>query len=255
VSGPRTPTAEDIAAIERVAFWWHAIDLGGGVLTPGIKGGGGDFMQRELEALKLPDLHGRSVLDIGAWDGFYSFAAERLGAGRVVALDHFAWEQPSLGGGSGFDIAHRILDSSVEKLHRDFMTCDVDALGRFDVVLFLGVLYHLEEPLTALRRLYALTGDVAVIETAAVDVPDRPDSPLLEFYPADELGGDATNWYAPNLPALHGMCRAAGFSRVETIAGPPPRPSRVRPPLTRRRGERPAGEPLVRYRATVHAYR
>jgi tRNA (mo5U34)-methyltransferase len=229
------------AQIDDVSFWWHGIDLGDGLVTPGVKGGGATFMHRELESLELPDLRGRSVLDIGAWDGFYSFAAERRGAARVVALDHFVWEDPERGEGRGFEVAHRALDSAVEKRHEDFMTTDLDSLGRFDVVLFLGVLYHLEAPLVALRRLRAVTRGVAVIETAAIAVLGHEDRPLAEFFPADELSNDPTNWWAPNLAALTGMCRAAGFAKVRVVQAP-----RARPPLRRHRVER--------YRAIVHAF-
>src|SRR5947209_8231120 len=71
------------------ALWWHSIDLGNGVVTPGHKPA--SVMNEELEALALPDLRGKAVLDVGAWDGFFSFAAERLGARRVVALDYYTW--------------------------------------------------------------------------------------------------------------------------------------------------------------------
>ncbi len=53
----------------------------------------------------MPDLHGKSFLDIGTWDGWFAFTAERLGASRVVALDHFVWDMPEYGKG-GFDLAH-----------------------------------------------------------------------------------------------------------------------------------------------------
>lgn len=68
--------------------WFHSIDLPSG-RTDGTKTA--EFLARELAALDLPDLSGKSVLDIGAWDGFYSFTAERLGATRVVSLDHHVW--------------------------------------------------------------------------------------------------------------------------------------------------------------------
>jgi hypothetical protein len=80
------------------------------------------------------------------------------------------------------------------------------------------VLYHLEEPLTAVRRVFELTapGGLCVIETEAMEIPGSGSRALVEFFPGDELNGDASNWWAPNAAALTGMCRAAGFSRVET---------------------------------------
>ena len=132
------------------------------------------------------------------------------------------------------------------------------ALGRFDVVIYLGVLYHMVEPLTALQRVRAVTGRVAVIETEGIHVPAYRDDLLLRFFAGDELHHDYGNWYATSERALHGMCRAAGFSRVETKVGPPPPP----PPLTgaRRiaRGVRnrisPPSQAMSRYRLVVHAF-
>jgi len=170
--------------IARVPFWWHSIEVGDGLVTPGIKTL--DFLERELASLHLPDLAGRTVLDVGAWDGFFSFTAEQRGASRVLALDHYVWQLdlatqqaywkrcleagqvPSpyhlvpgqcfpgaLPGKAGFDTAHRLRESRVEQMVADFMTVPPDEVGSFDVVLFLGVLYHLPDPLRALRRLAA----------------------------------------------------------------------------------------------------
>src|SRR3954454_18825307 len=75
--------------VAAIPYWFHSIDLGMGVVTPGFKSSRSH--RKELASFRLPDLRGKSVLDIGAWDGFYSFAAERLGAARVVALDHHVW--------------------------------------------------------------------------------------------------------------------------------------------------------------------
>ena len=233
--------------VETVPSWWHSIDLGDGVITPGHKGLDPGHMMRELEALRLPeDLSDWTVLDIGAWDGFYSFEAERRGASRVVALDHYAWEidrmdgdrrhPDTLPGRSGFDLAHRVLGSRVEPLVADISRLEPEQLGAFDLVLFLGVLYHLEDPLGAMRRVAALTRELAIIETAAIALgAEHEERPLWELYPADEFAGDPTNWWAPNLRAVHDLCRAAGFRRSETIVGP--------------RADGPA-----QYRAIVHAW-
>ena len=274
--------------------WWHSIDFGDGVCTPGYKTP--ERLAFEVEQMRLPDLHGKSVLDIGAWDGFFSFEAERRGAARVVALDHFVWclhtpkqhqyvqrcrdqgvtprpyeEVPEiwdpvgLPGKQGFDIAHTVLDSKVESMVADFMEADLDRLGTFDVVFFLGVLYHMKHPLLALERVARLTGEVAVVETEAIEVPGLEDRSLCEFYEGDELAGDVTNWWSPNLAALAGLCRAAGFSRVEptgaTEGGQPHDPPAVVPGRFRQRlrraeaAPRPPAGPPRRYRVTVHAYK
>ena len=151
---------------------------------------------------------------------------------------------------------------SVEAVHADFMTVDPDQVGRFDVVLFLGVLYHVREPLSALERVFRLTSEVAVIETEAIAVLGMPDATLIEFQESGALRGDYTNWFVPTEAALHALCKAAGFRRVVTRIGPPPR-SRLlksgarrmteRAPTDRR--SRESSHPAVtRYRIAVHAY-
>ncbi len=259
--------------------WYHSIDLGQGVVTPGVS-------RSSIPPAALPDFRGRSVLDIGAWDGYYSFLAERGGASRVVALDHYVWkldfaarqeywdccardgvlpdpgreaeflDHAGLPGRRGFDLAREALGSRVEPVVGDFMSMDLEPLGRFDVVLFLGVLYHLTEPFTALRRLRAVTRGLAVIETHAIQVSGHRNEPLLRFLAGDELNRDHTNWAELTEPALHGMCRASGFRRVETRVGPP-RPSL--PALALRRVRDVAGAATDRartrgWRIVVHAH-
>lgn len=238
--------------VASVPRWWHSIDLGRGVVTPGAKGaatpgGARAFMESELESLALPDMSGKTVLDIGALNGFYSFAAERLGASRVVALDYEEWAPRPDGspspGRAGFDVAATILGSKVEAVRGDLMTLDLAALGHFDVVLLLGVLYHLEEPLNGMRRVAELTTGMAVIESQAMSMPGADTHALFEFFPGAELNNDSTNWYVPNVAAIDGLCRAAGFASTRTIVGPPP--------------AQPGAEPHApqHYRAVVHAFR
>ncbi len=235
--------------VESVPFWWHSIDLGHGVVTPGHKST--ETLRGEFLALSLPDLSGKSVLDIGGWDGFFAFEAERRGASRVGVLDHYMWSMDAPGqqaywrrcmregiaprpyheteywhpealrGKRGFDLAREALGSSVEPIVTDFMTCDVATVGVWDVVLYLGVLYHMEEPLTALRRVAAVTGELAVVETEAVVVPAFEDEAMWRFFPSAELNGDVSNWWAPNRTALLGTLRAAGFATARATTGPP----------------------------------
>ena len=150
------------------------------------------------------------------------------------------WDPVGLPGKAGFDTAHRARNSRVEPVVGDFMSVDLSALGRFDVVFFLGVLYHLEEPLTGLRRLRQLTRELAVIETVATYIEGQAGRPLAEFFPFAELDGDVGNWWATNEAALHAMCRAADFSTVETVAAPPPEALEL-------------VDGVARYRIVVHA--
>ena len=279
-------TPQELQAQADTFGWYHTIDLGNGVVTKGIS-------VQETSAGVIPDVSGRSVLDIGAWDGKFSFAAERAGASRVVALDHYAWGvdfvargaywaeciangtlpdqsrdetdfwRPDLPGQRGFNFAKAALDSKVEPVVGDFQKVDLDELGVFDVVLYLGVLYHMKEPLTCLERLRAVTKEVAVIETEAVHIQGFDREVLMQFHAGSDLRVDFGNWYVPTIEALHNLCRAAGFSEVRTVIGPPPPPAGWEggPSLRQKVGSRvgglpipPASAPSLNYRAVVHAF-
>ena len=165
-----------------------------------------------LPFLGIPDdLSGKTVLDIGCWDGFFSFECERRGAKRVVASD--VWE--TMGRGA-FDFARTELGSDVEPVQASVYDLPGALNGeRFDLVLFLGVLYHLKHPLLGIEKVAEVTapGGLAVIETA-VDADALMDRPLMAFYPGDELNHDPTNWWAPNVPAVASMLGVSGFGDV-----------------------------------------
>lgn len=184
--------------------WWHQIELPDGSVTPGP-----DRSAEKLAALHLPDLSGKTVLDVGANDGYFSFAAERLGASRVLAVDTFAWRLP--GGKDGFEYARNALGSKVEDIEIEVLDVSPETVGKFDVVLFLGVLYHMRHPFLALERMANVTNELLVVETLVDMTHFR--SPAAAFYPG-ELLGEETNWWGPNPAAVLGMLRNVGFERV-----------------------------------------
>ena len=194
--------------------WYHTIDLGNGVVTAGV-----DNTPERLARIGMPaNLSGRSVLDIGAWDGFFSFEAERRHAARVVACDYYAWHGLGWGTGrgkAGFQLARAALNSRVEDLDVDVMDLAPERVGTFDLVLFLGVLYHLPNPLLALERIAAVTGSLLILETVVDMVGVR--RPAAAFYPGRELGDDPTNWWGPNHAAVRSMLSSVGFARVDVI--------------------------------------
>ncbi len=188
--------------------WYHRIGLGNGIITPGI-----DNSRERLDALELPDsLRGRTVLDVGAWDGFFSFEAERRGAARVLATDSFCWGGGGWGTKEGFDTARRILESRVEDLEIDVMELSPETVGVFDVVLFVGVLYHMRHPLLALERVAAVTADQLILDTHTAMTEET--RPLMLLYPDSELNNDATNWWGANPSAIEAMLRDVGFTRM-----------------------------------------
>jgi tRNA (mo5U34)-methyltransferase len=195
--------------------WYHTIDLGGGIVTRGV-----DDSPVRLTRVQLPEsLHGLTVLDIGAWDGFFSFECERRGAARVVAADHFSWHGPGWGTKAGFTLAREALASRVEDIDIDVMDLTPERVGTYDVVLFLGVLYHLRHPFLALERVSSVARDRLILETV-VDLVGF-NRPAMAFYPDGELNNDPTNWWAPNIPAVHGMLATLGFKEVATVTRSP----------------------------------
>jgi tRNA (mo5U34)-methyltransferase len=193
--------------------WWHPIDLGHGIVTPGAD----VHANARLVEIAMPaDLTGRSVLDIGAWDGFFSFEAERRGARRVLATDSFCWDGGGWGSKANFDLARRALRSHVEDKWIQVLDLSPEAVGVFDVVLFLGVLYHMKHPLLALERVASVTSD-HLIMTTQVDLLAIK-RPAMAFYPGTELNDDPTNWVGLNPAALFAMLELAGFKRVEILS-------------------------------------
>jgi tRNA (mo5U34)-methyltransferase len=247
--------------------WFHCIDLGGGVVTKGLKPV--DVIDREWDLFELGDLRGRSVLDIGGVDGGHAFHAELAGASPVAVLDHYvwsahadrygeiyraeiaegrvppaphdsaAWDPDSMPSRWRFDVARQVLGSNVRTMAFDFMDCDLRRVGKWDVVLYLGVLYHMEDPVRALRRVAAVTRQQTIIETEAIVVPGHP-QPLWRFFPQGEQNNDRTTLWAPNLGGLLGLVGLAGFRDSEVLVGEP----EIREGTT---------QAIQRYRAIVRA--
>jgi len=175
--------------------WFHTIDLGRGVVTPGV-----DDSPRKLARLDMPRvLSGLSVLDVGAWDGFFSFEAERRGARRVVAMDSYCWSGPGWGTQAGFNLARAALQSKVEDIELDVTELAPERVGTFDLVLFLGVLYHMKHPLLALAKVASVTAGQLILETEVDLLGLR--TPALAFYSRSQLNRDPTNWWGPTLDA------------------------------------------------------
>lgn len=208
----RSPEFADVEAVRAAIAnvnWYHRIDLGDGIVTPGV-----DDSDSRMAPLELPDdVSGRSVLDIGAWDGVFSFEMERRGADRVLATDSFCWGGEGWGTQEGFLTARRVLGSRVEDLEIDVMDLSPARVGTFDLVLFVGVLYHLRHPLLALERVASVTGEQLILDTHTAMTDEH--EPVMRFYPGTELNDDPTNWWGPNPPAVEAMLRDVGFRRIE----------------------------------------
>jgi tRNA (mo5U34)-methyltransferase len=222
-----TTTTDLQRRVDAIPYWYHRIELPDGVVTPG-------WAPLNAPSYRIPDdLSGKRVLDVGAWDGYWTFEALRRGAAEAVAIDDFsdflgkpqkvqrrAWDS--------FDLCREALGYGEDRCRRIEMTvydvAEAD-LGRFDVVFFFGALYHLRHPLLALDRLSAVCNDAIYVESAILDdySPLRGglgsgysgDQMVAEFYSGQQLGNNETNWWMPTLLTMVHMVHAAGFEHVE----------------------------------------
>lgn len=194
---------QDFASIR----WWHRIRLSPEIITPGEVMHGPDDGDWPTTRFGLPNnLRGKSVLDIGCWDGFFSFEAEKRGASRVVAIDVPRSSGGNWGGTAGFHFAKKALRSRVD--FHEMSIYDAPILGRFDVVLCYGLLNHLTDVLGAIRSLASVTapGGVCLIESAIA----LGEANYLEYRPG--FNNDPTNYFYPTLNCLRAMCEECGFS-------------------------------------------
>lgn len=206
--------------------WWHQIELAPGIVTPGDDS---NLMKLPiLDRIGLPrDLRKMRILDIGCSDGYFTFEMEARG-GDVMALEFVPATY------TGFETARTILGSRAQFVMDNVYNLNPETHGHFDVVLFMGVLYHLRKPLAALDAIRSVMrpGATLFVGTMLIDeyfaLPDGTIMtladlnpvlervPLWQAYPGDSLNGDFTNCFAPNRAALEAALREAQF-RVDAF--------------------------------------
>ncbi len=211
------------ASVTELGDWFHNIDLNGVWTAPSHALGDYPTKAWRYFARIVPsDLTGRSVLDIGCNAGFYSLEMKRRGAARVLGID---WDERYL---AQARFAANTLGLEIE--YRKLSVYDLASLGeRFDLVLFMGVLYHLRHPLLALDLIHEhAVADQMIFQTlerGSADIgavaPDydfeadsqfhQPDYPKLHFV-EHSYAGDPTNWWIPNRACTEAMLRNAGFN-------------------------------------------
>ena len=235
------PDPDAVAQVQR-ANWYHSFEVLPGLVTPGKMP---TNARKTLdERFRLPeDLTGKRALDSGALDGPYAFELERRGA-RVVAMDI---QDPDH---TGFNTAKRVRHSKVEYIQGSAYDLAKLTTGKFDIVCFFGVYYHMKHPLIAFEQIHSVLADdgVLLLEGECLlnhaEVPGSPrpvrsetvltiatsDLPLTLFY-ARTYKGDITNWFIPNLACVrqwleasalellsHGTAESHPFQRMFGVA-------------------------------------
>lgn len=200
--------------------WRHRINVGNGIVTPGR-----EDPSRELERLQLDSpMSGKSVLDIGCSDGYFSFACEQRGA-TVTAIDDFT-SSPNNDGINGFSIAAELLGSNAKFV--EMSVYDIDQLEQqFDVILLVNVLYHLRHPALALDKIYTKLAPGGTLHLKTYfhqDVRFRSAgfdfrrTPFARFFEDRELNNDPSNWWGLNSRCIEALLRSTGFTQIQKTA-------------------------------------
>lgn len=209
--------------IEQLGPWFHNIELRGIPTAPHhFLGNYPGSKWRKFEHAIPADLTGKTVLDIGCNAGFYSIEMKRRGAARVLGVD---FDEAYL---EQARFAAELAEADIE--FRKLSVYDVGALAeRFDIVIFMGVFYHLRHPLLALDLIREhVAGDMLIFQSmqrgsqdifpAREDydfweekIFDQPSFPKLHFI-EHRYANDPTNWWVPNRAATEAMLRSAGFA-------------------------------------------
>lgn len=179
--------------------WHHRFEIVPGIVTPGSYDPG--FL---LEKMNLPtDLSGRRVLDLGCSDGFFSLALARRGA-AVLCIDY----RPK--NVNGFGVMEAVTGLSFDYRQMNLYDVTRERLGTFDIVLFLGVLYHLPDMIRGLSVVESVCSDTVFLETHCATDLSGSDS-LARYHKEASLGFDGTNFWSPNPSCLADMLHDCGF--------------------------------------------
>lgn len=216
------PNTDDmiIEKINSVEHWYHQIEIKPGIVTPGINNSA-----KVLELLDIPpNCSGMKVLDIGTRDGFFAFEFEKRGA-EVVGVDYFPSDR------TGFKIAAELLNSKVTYIQDNIYNISKEKYGSYDIVLALGLIYHLRDPLGALDIIRDICENELYLETQVIDnaflLPNGnsvelnsishklEEIPIMQFYPKDSLNKDFSNYWAPNMKCMVDMLTETKFSIME----------------------------------------
>jgi len=216
---PETLSKQEILdGLAKLRPSWHSpIDLGHGIFTKDERAR--KRFARRLRLLRIPDdLRGKSVLDIGTWDGFFTWEFEKRGA-KVLALD--MWDEPAL---EQFLWVRRLKGSQVPYKRMDVFDLSPEGEGVFDLVFCAGVLYHLRYPLATLEKIRKCCKGQLILETVGMVPAFHNDFPMMAFFPGDEEAERLSRHWgisgAATVSWLKEALLSAGFQRVEVVHKP-----------------------------------
>lgn len=208
--------------VERVKGlnWYHSIDLEQGVVTPGKH----EPSPLVLRALDEIDFNSKHVLDVGCWDGLWSFEAERRGASSITSIDDITQRRvgniasTDEGLQATFRLAAEALGSKAE-YHPYMPVQRAEELGKkYDVILFLGVLYHLRDMMDALTTLRRLLNDGGILVLES-EVLLHTRARYASFHYKDVFKQDRSNWWVPTIACLEEMVASTACKHLKTITG------------------------------------
>ena len=188
-------------------WWWHSIELPDGIITDGHSVQHPEWIPEKL--------NGKTFVDVGAWDGYYSFLAEKRGA-VVTSIDDVDWSWGKIRTGkSGFDYAKLKLNSNVSEYVSNLYELSPKTVGVFDIVFCAGVIYHLKNPYEFCEVLRSITNEYAIIVTAILN--NDVNEPIFTLW--NRGNKDSTNYFYPNIKGLKELFLTVGYKSIDIIQG------------------------------------
>lgn len=219
-----SPEAKAIVEKIEGLTWYHTLDLGHGVFTPGFVD-----HREQLAHYDLPaSLEGKRCLDIATFDGYWAYEFERRGATDVVALDipdkssldcpRWMLREPEAFDvtgplGESFKVAHDILSSKVQRVEKSVYELDPAVDGMFDVVFISDVLIHLRDPQLAIERAFSVCrGEIVIADVYSPELEAFGNTAVARFTAPSET------WWLPNVACLKQMLFTAGFAEITEVS-------------------------------------
>jgi len=197
-------TNEKIIEMCKGVYWRHDLELGDVKIT------GMDRGQTWRSSILPKRYDGKAVIDIGCADGFYSFYAEQNGAKSVFAFDTVDWP--------AHKIAAEVLVNNVSFAQMSIYDLHTLISDKFDVAIFMGVIYHLKHPLLGIEQVVNImnSGGEVYLESL-VQVRKDNEGTWMEFLEDNRVNNDPTNWWNPTIDCVLAMMRVAGLTEVRLI--------------------------------------